>query len=247
VFYRKLCGTNQLLAQKNQELNFRSSRDPLTALYNRRYFQDFMRDGRDGPERRAGTGDPATHALLLIDIDLFKQINDRYGHAAGDTVLVSVAHRLRDTLRETDMIVRWGGEEFLVFVPLAPVDRIDEIVHRIMHVIASEPIQFMGHYIGATVSIGYSPVLLPPDDVALGWERVLQLVDKALYMAKLHGRNRAYGIGALLRSGDDALAAVDSDLEQAWRDGVVDMRVLLGAQTLQPAVATSPPPGVLQH
>jgi diguanylate cyclase (GGDEF)-like protein len=247
VLYRKLRTTNRLLAQKNTELSFQSSRDPLTALYNRRHFQNFINDGRGEQDRRRGEVDKPVQALLLIDLDHFKLINDQYGHAAGDAVLIAVARRLRDTLRETDMIVRWGGEEFLVFVPLAPVDRIDEIVHRIMHVIASEPIQFMGHYIGATVSIGYSPVLLPPDDVALGWERVLQLVDKALYMAKLHGRNRAYGIGAMLRSGEDALAAVDSDLEQAWRDGVVDMRVLLGAQTLPAAATASPPPGVLQH
>ena len=179
-------------------------------------------------------------ALLLIDLDHFKLINDQFGHAAGDAVLIAVARRLRETLRETDMIVRWGGEEFLVFVPVAPVDRLDEIVLRVMHAISAEPIQYMGHYIHVTVSIGYSPVLLPPDDVSLGWERVIGLVDKALYMAKLHGRNRAYGVGRMLRSGDDALAAVDTDLEKAWRDGVVDMRVLLGAQSLDGATPAPP-------
>jgi predicted signal transduction protein with EAL and GGDEF domain len=162
-------------------------------------------------------------------------------------VLIAVARRLRETLRETDMIVRWGGEEFLVFVPVAPVDRLDEIVLRVMHAISSEPIQYMGHYMQVTVSIGYSPVLLPPDDVALGWERVIGLVDKALYMAKLHGRNRAYGVGGMLRSGDDALAAVDSDLEKAWHDGVVDMRVLVGAQTLVAATRTAMPVGAMPH
>ena len=105
----------------------------------------------------------------------------------------------------------------------------------------------MGHYIQVTVSIGYSPVLLPPDDVALGWERVIGLVDKALYMAKLHGRNRAYGVGGMLRSGDDALAAVDSDLEKAWRDGVVDLRVLLGTPSLVAATRTVLPLGALPH
>ena len=247
VLYRKLRTTNKLLGEKNSELSFQSSRDPLTALYNRRHFQNFINEGRGDTDRRRGAVDKPVQALLLIDLDHFKLINDQFGHAAGDAVLIAVARRLRETLRETDMIVRWGGEEFLVFVPVAPVDRLDEIVLRIMHAISSEPIQYMGHYIQVTVSIGYSPVLLPPDDVALGWERVIGLVDKALYMAKLHGRNRAYGVGGMLRSGDDALAAVDSDLEKAWRDGVVDLRVLLGTPSLVAATRTVLPLGALPH
>ena len=247
VLYRKLRTTNQLLASKNSELSFQSSRDPLTALYNRRHFQNFINEARGEADRRRDEIEKPVQALLLIDLDHFKLINDQFGHAAGDAVLIAVARRLRDTLRETDMIVRWGGEEFLVFVPVAPVDRLDEIVLRIMHAIAEEPIQYMGHYIQVTVSIGYSPVLLPPDDVALGWERVIGLVDKALYMAKLHGRNRAFGVGGMLRSGDEALAAVDSDLDQAWRDGVVDMRVLLGSQTLSTTPPAAPPPGMMHH
>jgi diguanylate cyclase (GGDEF)-like protein len=247
VLYRKLRTTNRLLASKNSELSFQSSRDPLTALYNRRHFQNFINEGRGETDRRTGAIDKPVQALLLIDLDHFKLINDQFGHAAGDAVLIAVARRLRDTLRETDMIVRWGGEEFLVYVPLAPADRLDEIVERIMHAVSGEPIQYMGHYIQVTVSIGYSPVLLPPDDVSLGWERVIGLVDKALYMAKLHGRNRAFGVGGMLRPGEDALTAVDTDLEQAWRDGVVDMRVLLGNPSSVGATLAAPPPGTLKH
>jgi len=247
VLYRKLRMTNRLLASKNSELSFQSSRDPLTALYNRRHFQNFINEGRGETDRRTGAITRPVQALLLIDLDHFKLINDQFGHAAGDAVLIAVARRLRDTLRDTDMIVRWGGEEFLVYVPLAPADRLDEIVQRIMHAVSEEPIQYMGHYINVTVSIGYSPVLLPPDDLALGWERVIGLVDKALYMAKLHGRNRAFGVGGMLRTGDEAIAAVDNDLEQAWRDGVVDMRVLLGNPSSTSATLVAPPPGTLKH
>jgi diguanylate cyclase (GGDEF)-like protein len=247
VLYRKLRTTNTLLAQKNTELSFQSSRDPLTALYNRRHFQNFINEGRGEMDRRRGEVEKPVQALLLIDLDHFKLINDQFGHAAGDAVLIAVARRLRDTLRETDMIVRWGGEEFLVFVPVAPADRLDEIVLRIMHAISVEPIQYMGHYIHVTVSIGYSPVLLPPENVSLGWERVIGLVDKALYMAKLHGRNRAYGVGEMLRAGDAALAAVDTDLEKAWRDGVVNLRVLVGAQVVNVTAPATPPPGALKH
>jgi diguanylate cyclase (GGDEF)-like protein len=247
VLYRKLRTTNQLLASKNSELSFQSSRDPLTALYNRRHFQNFINEVRGEADRRRDEVEKPVQALLLIDLDHFKLINDQFGHAAGDAVLIAVARRLRDTLRETDMIVRWGGEEFLVFVPVAPADRLDEIVLRIMHAIAEEPVQYMGHYIHVTVSIGYSPVLLPPDGVSLGWERVIGLVDKALYMAKLHGRNRAFGVSGMLRPGDEALAAVDTDLDQAWRDGVVDMRILLGTQAPGVPAQNVPPHSAMHH
>jgi diguanylate cyclase (GGDEF)-like protein len=154
ILYRKLRTTNRLLGEKNSELSFQSSRDPLTALYNRRHFQNFINEGRGDMDRRRGAIERPVQALLLIDLDHFKLINDQFGHAAGDAVLIAVARRLRETLRETDMIVRWGGEEFLVFVPVAPVDRLDEIVQRIMHAISSEPIQYMGHYMQVTVSMG---------------------------------------------------------------------------------------------
>ena len=127
------------------------------------------------PERRRrGEPDKPIHALLLIDIDLFKQTNDRYGHAAGDAVLVAIARRLRDTLRETDMIVRWGGEEFLVFVPATSADKLDEIAARIMKAIAMEPIEYQGNLIRVTASIGYAPMPLPPEDINLPWERAVE-------------------------------------------------------------------------
>jgi diguanylate cyclase (GGDEF)-like protein len=228
VLYHKLRATNRLLAQKNAALFQQSSRDPLTALYNRRHFQEFIRDLPTPMDRRRGPGESAVQALLLIDIDHFKQINDRHGHAAGDAVLMAVAQRLRDTLRETDMIVRWGGEEFLVFVPVAPIDRMDEIVLRIMNAVSAEPIGYMGHDIRVTASIGYLPMPLPPDNLRLNWDGAIRLVDKALYMAKTQGRNRAYGIAALNARGSDPEHGIEGDLESAWRGGVVELRLLLG-------------------
>ena len=103
----------------------------------------------------------------------------------------------------------------------------------------------MGKELHVTVSIGYSPLLLPPDNVALGWERVLGLADKALYMAKGRGRNRAYGVVGLRRTGADVLAAIETDLEQAWRDGVVTLRELPGvdvkAAVTEKAIASGEP------
>jgi diguanylate cyclase (GGDEF)-like protein len=179
---------------------------------------------------------------LLIDIDHFKQINDRFGHAAGDTVLVEIARRLRETLRETDMIVRWGGEEFLVFVPAVPRDRLDEIVLRVLNAVTSETVDHQGHRIRVTASIGYAPLPLPPDALALGWDGAISLVDKALYMAKANGRNRAYGVSGVHCVGAEALSELDADLETAWRTGSVDLRVLVGAQAV-----TAVPAGMSTH
>ena len=159
VLYRAVRRTNRLLAQKNAELGLQSSHDPLTALYNRRHFQNFINDIPKKTDRRGAVQEPM-QAILLIDLDHFKLINDRFGHAVGDAALIAVARRLRDALRETDMIVRWGGEEFLVYVPVAPAGRLDEIVARIMHGVSATAVNVMGKDLHVTVSIGYSPLLL---------------------------------------------------------------------------------------
>ena len=165
--------------------------------------------------------------LLLIDIDHFKETNDRFGHALGDAVLVAVAERLKETLRETDMIARWGGEEFLVFAT-THADRLDEITARILRAVSANPITLGDKVIRTTVSIGYLPMPLPPSEVPLPWDRALGLVDMALYMAKVNGRNRAYGIRRLARDAPEFLAAAERDLEHAWKSDLVEMHVLYG-------------------
>ena len=227
VLYRKLQLTNRLLAQKNQALQSLSGIDPLTSLFNRRHFQDFIAtEPLAGDRRRQGMGGEV-QGVLLIDLDHFKSINDRHGHAAGDAVLVAMSERLRQAMREEDMIVRWGGEEFLVFVPAVSIGRLDDIAQRLMDTISSEPVMHLGHALRVTASIGYAPMPLPPHDVPLSWERALALVDKALYMAKVHGRNRAYGVAALHAREAGALETALADLEAAWKNGVVDVRVLI--------------------
>jgi diguanylate cyclase (GGDEF)-like protein len=227
VLYRKLRVTNSLLGEKNAELSVQSSRDPLTALYNRRYFQNFVAAEGLQPERRRSDNDDTVHALLLIDIDHFKETNDRFGHALGDAVLVAVAERLQETLRESDMIVRWGGEEFLVFAT-AKVDRIDDIAARILRAISAKPITLNDKVIRTTVSIGYLPLPLPPAADSLSWDRAIGLIDMALYMAKVNGRNRAFGLRRVLSDDSEALAAAERDLEHAWKAGLVEMHVLYG-------------------
>jgi diguanylate cyclase (GGDEF)-like protein len=227
VLYRKLQASSKLLARKNTELAVLSTADPLTGLYNRRYFQNFISAEVGYPKGGRGEESQAVRALLLIDIDHFKETNDRFGHALGDAVLVAVAARLRASLRETDMIVRWGGEEFLV-VATTNADRLDELATRILNAVSAEPVALEGKIIRTTASVGYVPIPLPPSDVALPWDRAIGLVDMALYMAKMNGRNRAYGIRRLVRGDADALAAAERDLEHAAKAGLVELHVVYG-------------------
>jgi diguanylate cyclase (GGDEF)-like protein len=237
--YRKLRVANGLLATKNAELSVLSSRDPLTSLYNRRYFQSFITSQQAHPEHRRREDDSITRALLIIDIDHFKETNDRFGHTLGDAVLVAVADRLRDALRETDMIVRWGGEEFLVYAA-TKIDRIDDIAARILHAISAQPIALHEKVIRTTVSIGYMAMPLPHASAPLSWDQAIGLIDMALYMAKMGGRNRAYGIQRLLRDDPEALAAAERDLENAWKSGLVEVKVLYGPSPATTVSASIP-------
>jgi len=149
--------------------------DHLTGLENRRSLGTLQGDRSEHPG-----------GLLSIDIDHFKEINDRYGHAAGDAVLIAVADRLRETVRSTDTIVRMGGEEFLVVLRDIPEDQLlPEIGEAVRRRISLEPIRVAGSDITVTVSVGVA-ALAPADDFEAG----MRHADDALYEAKQAGRNR---------------------------------------------------------
>lgn len=229
LLYRKVRHANAQLYLKNQELKQQSVRDPLTGLYNRRHFQDFMRGHRVDEKRGAGTsGEEMVSALFLLDVDHFKHINDTWGHGAGDAVLIKMSENLREILRETDMIVRWGGEEFLAFLPAIPRAGLDDVARRLLNGISETSIDFQGTTISVNVSIGYAPYPLAPGGVALPWERAVNLVDMALYMAKGHGRNRAYGVRGFANLAKTSMEDIEQNLEQAWRAGFVDMSIVTG-------------------
>jgi diguanylate cyclase (GGDEF)-like protein len=229
LLYRKVRQTNAQLEVKNLELKQQSSRDPLTALYNRRHFQEFMRTHTQVEKRGSGTsGEEIVGALFLLDVDHFKHVNDSYGHAAGDAVLKMIADNLRVILRETDMIVRWGGEEFLAFLPAIPRSGVEEIARRLLTGISAHTIDYQDSKISVNVSIGFAPFPLIPLDTPLPWERAVNLVDMALYLAKAHGRNRAYGVRGFANFDQTSVENIEQDLERAWRAGFVDLSVVLG-------------------
>jgi diguanylate cyclase (GGDEF)-like protein len=229
ILYNKVRNANAQLHVKNQELKQQSVRDPLTGLYNRRHFQDFMRSFVPDEKRGVGTsGEEMVGALFLLDVDHFKHINDGHGHAAGDAVLKMIALALKEILRETDMIVRWGGEEFLAFLPAIPRTGLEEVARRVLTGIAGRSVEYQGQTLAVNVSIGFSPFPLMPGGQALTWERSVNLVDMALYLAKSHGRNRAYGVNGFANFDRTSMEEIEENLEQAWRAGFVDLSVVLG-------------------
>ena len=216
LLLRRMRRRNEQLKDSNALLKVAGERDPLTGLANRRHLLAVM-------QQSAVDGGGFDGSMMLIDIDHFKRINDQHGHAAGDKVLVEVARRLQSALREEDLTVRWGGEEFLVVVRALPTDEVESLAQRLLTVIGSEPVALGREQIAVTASIGFATFPLLPKRQALAWERAIDLVDTAMYLAKAHGRNRAYGVRALQDEEGALVTAQASQLETAWRDGRADL------------------------
>lgn len=184
----------RLLAQKRQADRLRASVsdglrlaviDPLTGLYNRRYAEPRL---ARIAERAMRSGE--SFAVLVMDLDLFKQVNDRWGHAAGDAVLVEVARRLSDNLRGSDLVARTGGEEFLVVLPATSLPEAEATAERLRAAVNRTPIEVPGNPpIAVTVSIGLALAegrrLMRPNAV----EDIVHQADHALLAAKASGRN----------------------------------------------------------
>lgn len=165
-----------LAEQKVRELAFQ---DPLTGLPNRRQFDDALRAAVAAPPRTGGA-----HALLLLDLNGFKKINDVYGHGVGDAVLVAVAQRLRSVMRDGELVARIGGDEFaIVAMHLSGAEAATSIAGRILQVlenpVAAGPTK---HQVGAGIGIA-----LIPNDATTAAE-ALRLADVALYRAKAERR-----------------------------------------------------------
>ncbi|MDB5951300.1 MAG: diguanylate cyclase, partial [Massilia sp.] len=113
---------------------------------------------------------------------------------------------------------------------------------RLLAGISSNTIDYQGSTISVNVSIGFAPFPLSPGEQPLPWERAVNLVDMALYMAKGHGRNRAYGVRGFANFGATSMEHIEQDLERAWRDGFVDLSVVLGTLPEVPAAVAAEAP-----
>ena len=220
LLYRRQRVAHRSLAASETLLRTQSERDALTGLANRRHLLEQLQAlGRAGPQRSF------EGALLMLDVDRFKQVNDRHGHAVGDQILVEVARRLSQVVRgSSDLVVRWGGEEFLLFAPALPPAQVRTLAERVLQAMAAEPLVLGDLTLEIGVSVGYACFPLPPLAQPLSWERAVNLTDLALYAAKRQGRGRACGIVSLNVQGDAALAAVEADFDNACRDGRVGLQ-----------------------
>ena len=217
------------LRDKSRALKEASLTDPLTGLRNRRFFHENIEKliGQTlNRTERKWVDDVSNEApsllFILLDIDHFKQVNDTYGHAAGDAVLVQVGERLRHCFPDTDCLVRWGGEEFLVVVRCAGRESAACMAERALQEVTAAVFELPGdRRVRRTCSLGYSIYPLQakfPHQV--NWADVLEVADRALYAIKRTGRNGWLGI---IGCGDEPVAP-------GWLD---DLAGELAAERLQ--------------
>jgi diguanylate cyclase (GGDEF)-like protein len=191
---------NQELKHSNNVLEEASLTDPLTGVRNRRYFTATIdADVSQSLRSYADSHDPRTRDLLfyLIDADNFKEINDWYGHDAGDRVLVEMARRISSSVRHSDVLVRWGGEEFLIVSRYTDRREAEILAARVLAAVGSTPFVLNSpeETIYRTCSMGWAAFpWFPGDPGAVDYEEILTLADRGLNQAKRSGKNSAIGI-----------------------------------------------------
>ena len=217
-------------------------RDALTGLRNRHFVREFVaqvsaqvRSEWELTTGRHRVAQKRSLALFMIDIDHFKSINDKHGHAAGDRMLKAFAEIAQSAVRAPDIVARWGGEEFLVVVETRDRESVRAIGERIRRKVAAyRAIEPEGATLSVTCSVG--ACLFPFDAAepdALTWEETLELADRALYEAKRTGRNRTLwlrpGSAGLLPR--EALTATRGTFADAVRDRAVE--IMRPSETLE--------------
>ncbi|HYI99990.1 MAG TPA: sensor domain-containing diguanylate cyclase [Thermoleophilaceae bacterium] len=192
LLFSRLLDSRTRLASANAALDRLSRVDPLTGLHNRRHLEEVL-----SALVSAGRRHDTSFAVLLIDIDHFKRVNDRYGHRIGDEVLRATAATIDGDLRMEDAVARWGGEEFLVALPGATAECAEAAAERIRAAVAAAEVTAADHDpIRVTVTIGVAIWTGGP------FEQLVERADAALYLGKAAGRDRVVVAGEpAIRSG----------------------------------------------
>jgi diguanylate cyclase (GGDEF)-like protein len=192
------------LQRKNLELQEISFTDVLTGIWNRRYMEEILtaEAGQVLRNYQRARGDDIREmdhrdlVFIMVDMDFFKEVNDIHGHSAGDRLLQLVAQRLSTVVRKSDVLVRWGGEEFLIMTRSADPSGTPAFCSRILEVISAQPFDLgYGITVQKTCSVGWAayPWCRRAYE-AICAEESIELADAALYRAKALGRNQGVGI-----------------------------------------------------
>jgi diguanylate cyclase (GGDEF)-like protein len=208
-------------------------RDTLTDLRNRRFLQEYMtveqsrlaREATDIERAQTIEHDGAL-AIYIVDVDHFKVVNDTYGHAAGDLALQHLAGLLASSVRKSDVLVRWGGEEFVLVARIKRREHAHIVAENLRRRVAAAEVRLPdGSALRLTCSLGFCVLpFFPAEPRKLNWEQALGLADAALYVAKQDGRNRWVGAACGPHRWDDtpqAYIAIRDDLLRASERGDV--------------------------
>ncbi len=179
-----MCEINQKLERANEELIDMSHRDPLTQIFNRRYFSEQSKKIKSFSQRNNNI----PFSIITLDIDKFKKINDTYGHLVGDEVIIKVAHIIEEEVRTSDIVARFGGEEFVMLLQDCDLDNAYKVAEKVRQDIekASIPVH-IDTDVKFTVSIGVAQFSEADNN---NIELTLSRADEALYKAKNIGRNK---------------------------------------------------------
>ncbi|KQV44963.1 histidine kinase [Duganella sp. Root198D2] len=233
------------LLEKNLELEraYRaleevSLTDQLTGLRNRRFFLQHVESdvalslrGYDGD----GAGADSDLVFYMVDLDHFKDVNDRHGHAAGDSVLVQMKDRLREVFRESDYLVRWGGEEFLVLARATDRSGAHVVAERIRQAVSSRAFVLPdGTPLARTCSIGFACYpFLPSQPRLMSWSQVVELADVGLYISKHSGRDAWTAVHATdAAQPEELFARLVHQLDQCVARGEARIVTSLGERTI---------------
>lgn len=204
---------NRQLSKAYQEMEAISLTDKLTAIHNRRFLENHInadleqshRVYREWRDDKKSLPNQSDIVAFVIDMDDFKQVNDQYGHNSGDMVLIQLAQRMADVFRQSDYLVRWGGEEFVAVARFIDRDDADLLAQRMLQAVADKPfILSQGEAVSLTCSIGfasYPPII--ESELQINWRTLMSLADACLYKAKNDNKNTWVGISSV--NSEDAL------------------------------------------
>jgi len=179
---RRIIDLQEKLIQTCELSQFKATHDSLTGIWNRGAILEFLR-----AQLALAVRHSSNLALIMVDVDHFKKINDTYGHSVGDSMLVHVAQLMKSSIRASDWLGRYGGEEFLVIASESPGNDAIRLAERLRLAVADNPFIFDGLAISATISLGIVNTLSLESPTP---EALVNIADSALYRAKDNGRNR---------------------------------------------------------